>query len=297
MIETAAEARTMLRVLRLTKEDEATTVHADYQQNPIGWIIDVLGVEGRTLRWFLNPGYEHHKWDGTVEPLVQMAGALARGSDVGVESATGAGKSFMLACLTFWFVACWPNARVFSYAPKEDQLRLFMWAEMRKLWPAFQRRFPQAELTDLRLRMIPKSDQWGAWGYAVGVGSGEQSATRAQGAHAEHMLLIVEETPGLSPAVMTALENTSTGPHNLRIAVGNPDSQHDELHRFCTSPGVEHVRISGLDHPNVVCNDAAIVPGAVSLESVEKRARKYGEDSRLYRSRVRGISPADDVTP
>ena len=54
----------------------------------------------------------------------------------------------------------------------------------------------------LRLRMIPKSDQWGAWGYAVGVGSSEQSATRAQGAHAEHMLLIVEETPGLSPALM-----------------------------------------------------------------------------------------------
>ena len=53
------------------------------------------------------------------------------------------------------------------------------------------------------------------------------------------------------------------------------------------------MRISGLDHPNVVCDDAAIVPGAVSLESVEKRALKYGEDSRLYRSRVRGISPAE----
>ena len=90
------------------------------------------------------------------EPLVQMADALARGSDVGVESATGAGKSFTLACLTYYWVACWPDARVFSYAPKEDQLRLFMWAEMRKLWPAFKRHFPQAELTDLRLRMIPK---------------------------------------------------------------------------------------------------------------------------------------------
>ncbi len=293
MIRDAGQARTVLRAIRLKKEGNATTVHSDYQQKPIGWIVDVLGVDERTLRWSINTGYRDHKWDGTVEPLMRMADALALGGDVGVESATGAGKSFMLACLTFWFVACWPDARVFSYAPKEDQLRLFMWAEMRKLWPAFKPHFPQAELTDLRLRMIPKSDQWGAWGYAVGVGSGEQSATRAQGAHAEHMLLIVEEMPGLAPAVMTALENTSTGPHNLRICVGNPDSQHDELHRFCTSPDVEHVRISGLDHPNVVCDDADIVPGAVSLESVHKRARKYGEDSRLYRSRIRGISPAE----
>jgi hypothetical protein len=54
---------------------------------------------------------------------------------------------------------------------------------------------------------------------------------------------------------------------------------------------VVHVRISALDHPNVVAEDAGIIPGAASGSSIAKRLEKYGLDSPIYQSRVRGISP------
>src|SRR5690606_19386872 len=149
------------------------------------------------------------------------------------------------------------------FAPKEDQLKLYIWKEIRVLWPPFQQLFPQARLTTLRIRMIPDSDEWGAWGYAVGIAADKETATRAQRMHAEHMLLVYEEMPGIPLPVITSGEHTSTGDHNLRLGLGNPDHQQDALHRFCLEGGVRHIRISALDHPNVVTGRTIVPGGAV----------------------------------
>jgi len=182
--------------------------HVEYRTRPLDWIVDVLGVDRRTLVWSEAGDYESHRWDGTREPLVAILDAIAAGQDVGVESATGTGKSFLAACLTLWFLACWLDARVYSYAPKEDQLRLYLWAEIARLFPRFEEHFPLAKLSDLRIRMDGATDRWAAHGYAVRIRAGEESATGAQGAHAEHMLLITEETPGIDPSVMHAADGT-----------------------------------------------------------------------------------------
>ena len=271
------------------------TPHTDSERDPVGWAVEKLGLERRTIVWSENAGYGAHPWDGTRDPLVVIARALADCENVGVESGTGTGKSFWAAVLVLWFVACFRGARVFTFAPKEDQLRLYMWAEITKLWPAFTRLFPSAELADLRIRMIAGSDEWGAWGYSVAIRAGEQVATHAVGMHAEHLLLVYEETPGIDMSVLAAGENTCTAPHNLRLAVGNPDSEDDTLHQFCRSPAVRAVRISALDHPNVVTRDPQIVAGAVAQQSIDRRAVQYGIGSPLYDSRVRGISPAQAV--
>lgn len=285
-------------VLRLTNATSsglsgvASRAHTEYQRDPIGWIVDKLGIPENTLRWSLNPGYADHGWDGTPDPLAAVMEALVRGEDTGVESATGTGKSFLAGCLVLWFLACFEDSRVYTYAPYEKQLRLYMWSEIGKLWPRFQRHFPSAVLTDLRIRMNGTGDRWSAHGYAVKLRAGEESATGVQGAHAEHMLLITEETPGIDPSVMVAIQNTKSADHNIQLSLGNPDSQHDPLHTFCNAKGTTSVRISALDHPNVVCG-RTIVPGATGAKSVAERLAAYGEDGRLYRSRVRGISPAE----
>jgi phage terminase large subunit len=270
-----------------------TTETLPYAMDPIGFARDVLLVPEYTLRWSLNPGYAAHKWDGTRDPLVALLEGLAASRDVGVEAGTGTQKTFTAAIAVLWFLASFSNSTVVTEAPKEKQLTLHLWKEISRLWPRFQLAFPGAELSQLRIRMRPNDDAWAAHGFGVGVSAGEESATKAQGFHAEHMLIITEETPGMNPAVMTANENTCTGPHNLRLYLGNPDSQHDELHKACESPGVLAIRISALDHPNVVSGNPSIVPGAASREKIETRRAKYGEEGRLYLSRVRGLSPAE----
>ena len=266
-----------------------------YQHDPVGFLVEQLGMREETVRWTLNDGYGSHVWDGTREPLIATLEALARSEDVGVEAGTATQKTYVLgAGAMLWWLACWRNSIVITAAPKKEQLALNLWKEVTKLWPHFQAAYPMAELTTLKLRMKGGIDEtWAATGFVCGVGADEESANKARGFHAEHMLIICEETPGIHSAIMTAFENTSTGPHNLRLALGNPDSQQDELHRFCQSPGVTHVRISALDHPNVVAGDAGLVPGAVSSKSVARRAAKYGTDSPIFKRMVRGISPAE----
>lgn len=280
-----------------------------YQTDPIAWMHEQMGIPLHTLRWMLNVGYESHRWDGTKEPLVAICEALARWESVGVESATGTGKTFLGALLVLWFLSVFPGCMVITAAPKRDQLQLHIWKEIGNLWPRFKKLWPEAELTTLRIRMRPtdnadelddttgrpRGDAWSAQGFVAGVGADEQVATKAAGFHAEHMLIITEETPGVHPAIMAAFENTCTAPHNLRLAFGNPDHQLDELHLFCESPDVTDIRISAYDHPNVVSDNPAIVPGAVSRHSIERRGRKYGTDSALFGSRVRGISPTEAV--
>jgi len=290
---------------------ELPAVHAleQYRDNPLGFFVEKMGVSERSIRWAMNPGYVDpngvavHQWDGTPEPLLEILAGLVAWEDVCVESGTGTGKSFLGALIVLWFIACWEEARVFTFAPKEEQLRAYIWMEIGKLWPRFQILFPTAVLTDLRIRMRgPRDMAWGAQGYSVMLRAGQEVSTSAQGMHAEHMLLIYEEAPGIATAVTEAGENTCTSPHNLRLALGNPDHQLDALHLFGHDQfgqqrdGVRCVRVSALDHPNVVTGNASIVPGAVSEKSIRWRARKYnidGKEGRLYKSRVRGLSPAE----
>lgn len=270
---------------------------------PIVWAAERMGIDPATLVWSMQPEYAGHKWDGTKDPFVEVAAALARWQNVGVESATGTGKTFFGAVCVLWFLDCYPpyqdihgadkpGGLVVTTAPKEDQLKLHIWKEIRQLWPKFQKLHPGAQLSHLRIQMRPRDDAWAAHGFACGVGADEESATKAQGFHAEHMLIITEETPGINGAIMTAFENTSTWDTNVRLAFGNPDSPNDQLHKFVLKPHVHAVRASALDHPNVVSGRPIIV-GAISQKKIEERRRTYGEGSRLYRSRVRGLCPTE----
>lgn len=289
---TADLARAILR--GALAQRRGADVDVDYRTRPIDWMVDRLGVDRASLVWSANPGYEVHQWDGDVDPFVKAAEGLADGLDVGIESGTGTGKTFWLGGIALWFLSCWRDSLVVTAAPKEKQLELHLWKEIHRFWPRFETRWPTARKLHLQVRMPGAQGEWGAVGFASGVGAAEESATKAQGFHAEHMLIITEETPGIDLAIMTAFANTATGSHNLRLAVGNPDHHHDPLHRFCLEPGVVHVRVSALDHPNVALG-ADLVPGATTRASVERRRLKWTVSSRLYRSRVRGISPAESV--
>lgn len=287
----------------------------EFRHDPVRFASEVLGIPSWTIRWSELPEYADHEWDGTPDPLATAVEALARGQDVGIESCTGSGKSFTLGWAQLWFVSCWHGARVFSWATKLEQLEIYSFAEMRKFFPRFRRRFTRARLYTstqrLRLYMDPADrqeedadDAWGIFGRSAAVRSHEEVATRASGMHGAHMLISMEEMQGIDPAITKAIKATCTGQHNLRWGVGNPDHQHDALHQFCRERSVRHVRISALDIPNVVVNaardpewedvdgDRELIPGAATRKFVRMmRDGPNGEDGRLYLTRVRGISP------
>ena len=98
--------------------------HEEYRQKPLEWLVEHLGFRRESLDWEAAFGGVEHEWDGTRQPLLRVLEGLAEWRDVGVESATGTGKSYLAAGVILWFLSCWRGARVFTFAPKEDQLRL-----------------------------------------------------------------------------------------------------------------------------------------------------------------------------
>jgi hypothetical protein len=274
---------------------------ARWRKDPVGWAEARLGVDPRTLRWSLYGGaYDTHPWDGDRDPLATALEALAAGKWVGLESGKGTGKTFGLAAIaSLWFLENFlPDPTVVSLAPKEKQLELHMWKQIGRFMARFRASHPVAELKRLHLQMRsdedPEKASWNAWGYAAGSGQGELSAARAQGFHDENQLFILEEGPGIKSAIVTAVEETNTRPGtNLILMIGNPEHQLDSLHRYCTSPGVVHIRASALDHPNVVLDNPDLMKGAVTRGSVERLRKKHGEDSPRFKAAVRGLSPAE----
>ena len=264
-----------------------------YQTHPIDWIVDRLRIRREMIDWELLPQYRRHRWDGTPNPFKVLFDSLVKKKWVAIEGATGTSKTFYAACAKLWFLENFEDSMVVTTAPKKDQLELHIWKETSRLYP----RFGRGKLMTLELRMAPDlpGDQgWKAIGFVAGVKAEEvgQSARRAQGFHGQDMLIIVEETPGVAEAVLTALENTSVAPNNLILALGNPDHQLDALHKFSQLKRVVPITISAFDHPNVVLKDPTYMPGAQTEEGlINMLDRLKSKDNPMYLSRARGISP------
>ena len=251
-----------------------------------GWSTRALGGPSRILRSVTS--------DGRAECVcirVAASDALYVTKDFIVTHNT-----YVAACLTLWFLACFEDSLVIQAAPKEDQLLLQVWKEIGGLILRFKKHFPQAELLTGKLRMRPaegEKEKWAAQAFVCGVGANEETAGRAKGFHARDMLIITEETQSIDPAIIASFDHTRTDDHNLHFAVGNPDHQRDQLHQFCVRPNVVDIRISAFDHPNVV-SGASIVPGAIGRRRLgERQVECDPPSSRMYLSQLRGVSPAE----
>ena len=300
-VKAAAELEKRKRIMNETSKLEGEKREAAerervlyYQKHPEEWITDRLRVSKESIDWELLPEYQKHKWDGTKNPFKKILETLGKGNKwIGVEGSTGTNKTFMAACIALWFLECFKDSMVVTIAPKEAQLSLHIWKEINRLHP----RFGRGKLMNLELRMNEDStgdDAWKAIGFVAGVKADEvnASATKAQGFHGENELFIFEETPGVAEAIMTAIQNGCGAPNNIIIALGNPDNQFDTLHRFCKLQRVEHIIISGFDHPNVVTKNPNLIPGAQTEQGLRDMLDRYKDPEHpLYLSRARGISP------
>lgn len=254
----------------------------------------MLGFRREDIVWSMRPQYKNHTFQGTPDPLATALQGMADNRWVGVEAAASTSKSYTLgAAALLWFLACWDGARVFTVAPREKQLELNLWKEVTKMWPRFSKLFPQAELNSLKIRMRGGiDDTWSAHAIVAKVGSEEDVAGTMRGFHEAHQLFIMEEGSGIADAIWNTVTATSGGSHNLVLGLTNPDSVHDPHHRFCMMSRVVAVRISGFDHPNVVCDDPDLIPGAITRQWITDRAEEWGEGSNRYQRFVQGIAPA-----
>lgn len=231
-----------------------------YFNDPVGFCKDVLGVS---------------LW----ERQRQIAEAVAHDRRVAVKSGHGIGKTFLMACLTLW----WLYARrglVVTTGPTKEQVEDVLWREI-------------AERANLTLVPLPGktfgtehrvSPTW----YAVGITT--EKAEAFQGRHHEHLLVIIDEAPGVQEHIHLAIASLATGAKNTIVMIGNPTQTSGTFYDAFRLPGWTRLHASCLDHPNVRAG-RELIPGAVTREWVEERRVKWGEHHPLWYSRVLGEFP------
>lgn len=276
-----------------------------FQIEPKLWLTDRFKEPLKSIVWSDYPEYKEHVWDATPDPFLRAILSISDGRDVGIEAATGVGKTYIAAKIAFWFLDVFDGSAVITTAPTKEQLLQVLWKEIGIDYERFKRIRPLSQILTGEIRVnknIKFDDDSTQVVYSnrmIGkVGrkrAGEDSSIAFQGIHNKHQLFILDEAAGLEISVINAIKNTNTdkseGAINAILALGNPDSQLDALHQFCEMEGTDHIIVSALDHPNIVAS--ANIPGAVTQESINIRAAEYGEDSFFFKSRVRGQAPTE----
>jgi hypothetical protein len=251
-----------LQALDIPKEIGET--FGPYRDDPVGFCTEVLGIESATRR------------SNDVAYQFDILSDLAHDARVAVRSGHGIGKSAVDAWAAIWWLLTRPMSRVVIVAPEfSRQVRAVLFAEIRK-W--VRRTKVPLPLNVMASRAIVEGhgDEWGA----IGVPATEPD--RIEGFHSEAgVLLILDETKGISQDVYDALQGALTSLEDNRLLVtSTPGGPSGPFYRIWTKGErwkLHH--IPSTDSSNV------------DPEWCEERAREWGVGSPLYQARVLGEFP------
>src|SRR5665213_2193486 len=141
--------------------------------------------------------------------------AVSQHSRVAVKASHASGKSYAIAIAALWWLTAYRDGIVVTTAPTWLQVEKVIWGEIKsavlrsRLCGKLQ--FPVPSQTELRL---------GPQNYAIGLSTDDSS--RFQGFHSGHVLIILDEAPGVRAEVYEAVEGIRAGGHVRVLALGNP---------------------------------------------------------------------------
>jgi hypothetical protein len=189
------------------------------------------------------------------------------------KSANATGKTFSAARVAAWFYKAFGDAQVYcAAAPPEDNLRRLLWAQIESVVTRHPALFDKSKVRDLQLSRSPQS-------FIAGVtiptsGTPEQREARFSGKHAPHLLFIVDEGDAVPDEVYRGIESCMSGGFARLLIMFNPRAESGTVYRMEREGRAHVVRLSALDHPNVVTG-ADVIPGAVTRETTVRRIHNW----------------------
>lgn len=239
-----------------------------------------------------------------------------------VTSAHDLGKSYDGAVATCWWIDTHPVGEAFvaSTAPTYQQVHSILWEETRKLHAKSAARARQGLSDRAMLGKVGLSDVWQIGEVQVGYGRkpADTDEHGFQGIHRRWVLAVIDEACGVPAQLWTAVEAITTNQDCRILAIGNPDDPNTEFGRVCRpGSGWNVIHLDGLASPNFTAEAVARFPEVAELmaaegiepntegvpewlrpllldpEWVADKIRRWGADSPIFRSKVRGMFSED----
>lgn len=198
-----------------------------------------------------------------------------RATKVTVRSGHGVGKSTLESWAILWFMITRPFPKILCTAPTAHQLHDILWAEASKWLRSSKILDEVLEWTYEKIYLKGQKEEW----FAIARTSNKPDAL--QGAHAEHVLIIIDEASGVPDIVFEpVLGSLSTNDAKL-LMCGNP------------------TQLSGFFYESHTTKKDLYVCHVINGENSKRVDRQYikliadmfGVDSDVYRVRVLGEFP------
>ena len=106
-----------------------------------------------------------------------------------------------------------------------------------------------------------------------------------------HLMVLVDEASGIQPEIEEAIDGLT--PEKI-VRIGQPLKTTGRFADSFRFPNVKKMQISAFDTPNIK-EGKIVIPGLITSADIEKFKIRYGEDSDVYKVRVLGEFPSQDV--
>lgn len=245
---------------------EMGTPYGLFADDPVGFTRGVLG---------------EYLWSGEVD-LLQ---SIRDNRRLAIPACHGPGKTHTVARAAVWWIASHEpgSAIVVTTAPTYRQVRNI-------LWPHIRRAHAEHKLPGL-CNQVEWQIETDIVGYGFSPARWDDSA--AQGVHAEHVLVIIDEAGGILQQLGEALNGILTSEHSRIVAVGNPpiDDQGGWFEQICDHQDQwKTLRIPVWKTPNFTDEKEDVPPHIlrrlVTETWVDDVKESYGEDSAYWVARV-----------
>jgi hypothetical protein len=259
-----------------------------YQRDPVGFAVEILGYTAcRTLDELIaaveaaraNGEEPRVLWDKQIEILE----AVADHRRVSVASGHKVSKSHTAALIALWFYGCFPRARVCITCVTGRQVDAIVWREVRMLRARAKERIPG------RMHQLARSG-FHSDDFREIVGFTARETEGVAGVSGANLLYIPDEASGIPDEIFEAIEGNRAGGGRV-VMFSNPTRTEGEFfasHHDKKDKGFYRcLRISSEDSPNVRAR-RELIPGLASLEYIQEKREEWGEDSPLYKVRIKG---------
>jgi len=229
-----------------------------YRDDPCGFATDILGVD-------LTPAQQ------------ELLEAVRDFEIVQVKSATGVGKTFVLAVLAVWIYKCFDKAQVYTAAaPPESNLRGLLWGEIYTLTGNHEKLFLDDKIkASMRIYRAPKE-------FITGVSipkdaSEEDIETKWSGKHSPVLVFIFDEGDAIPDPVYRGADGCMSGGVFVRqVVCYNPKKRQGMAYQREKAQRAKIIKMSALDHPNVLTGEN-LIPGAVTRNKTILRIHEWTE--------------------
>jgi phage terminase large subunit len=158
--------------------------------------------------FFANRIFGAQLWDKQIEILR----SIQKSRRTAVRACHSSGKTYVLAIAALWWLARYADGIVLTTSSTFRQVKTQLWPEIHRLIAQAKIDYPALGNTELRLRNESN--------FALGFST--DRATNFQGYHGKHVLIIVDEAPGIEAGVWDAIAGTMAGGKVHVVMAGNP---------------------------------------------------------------------------